>query len=306
MRLATKARRVGRKPLYQFATLVTPDTLLAWHRRLIAQKYDSSRTRKPGRPPTADQIQELILKLARENRSWGYTRIQGALANLHHEVGRGTIAKVMKAAGLEPSPQRRKGLTWKEFLKTHWQVLAATDFFTVELWTAAGLIRYNILFVIRLATREVQLAGIVPEPNGLWMQQVARNFTDPWDGILWSSRYLIHDRTTLFTEQFRETLRGAKVEPLRLPARSPNLNAYAEWFVRTIRQECLDRMILFGEESLHRAVAEFVRHYNQERNHQGLANKIIQPEFPVFPVEGDVRCRKRLEGLLRYYYREAA
>ena len=170
MRLATKARRVGRKPLYQFATLVTPDTLLAWHRRLIAQKYDSSRTRKPGRPLTADQIQELILKLARENRSWGYTRIQGALANLHHEFGRGTIAKVMKAAGLEPSPQRRKGLTWKEFLKTHWQVLAATDFFTVELWTAAGLIRYNILFVIRLATREVQLAGIVPEPNALWMQ----------------------------------------------------------------------------------------------------------------------------------------
>jgi hypothetical protein len=104
------------------------------------------------------------LKLARENQSWGYTRIQGALANLHHEVGRGTIAKVMKAAGLEPSAQRRNGLTWKEFLKTHWQVLAATDFFMVELWTAAGLIRYNILFVIRLATRKVQLAGIVPEP----------------------------------------------------------------------------------------------------------------------------------------------
>ena len=123
-RLAIKGKRLGRSALNQFASLVTPNTLLAWHRRLIAQKYDSSLSRKPGRPPTAAQLQELILKLARENRSWGYTRIQGALANLHHEVGRSTIAKVMKTAGLEPAPQRRKGLTWKEFLKTHWQVLA--------------------------------------------------------------------------------------------------------------------------------------------------------------------------------------
>ena len=190
-RLAIKGKRIGHTALNRFASLVTPNTLLAWHRRLSAQKYDSSRTRKPGRPPTAEQMRKLILKLARENRSWGYTRLQGALANLHHEVGRGTIAKVMQAAGLEPSPQRRKGLTWTEFLKTHWQVLAATDFFTVELWTARGLIRYHVLFVIHLATREVQLAGIVPEPNGPWMQQVARNLTDPWAGFLRASRYLM-------------------------------------------------------------------------------------------------------------------
>jgi putative transposase len=305
-RLAIKGKHIGRTALNQFASLVTPNTLLAWHRRLIAQKYDSSRTRKPGRPPTAAQLKELILKLARENRSWGYTPIQGALANLHHEVGRSTIAKVMKTAGLEPSPQRRMGLTWKEFLKTHWQVLAATDFFTVELWTAKGLVRYHVLFVIRLATREVQLAGIVPEPNAPWMQQVARNLTDPWDGFLRSNRYLIHDRATLFTDQFRRMLRDANVETIRLPAHSPNLNAYAERFVRTIRQECLDRMIFFGEASLRRAIDEFIRHYHEERNHQGLANKIIRPEFPVFPVDGDVRCRKRLGGLLCYYYREAA
>jgi putative transposase len=305
-RLALTGKRIGRTALNQFASLVTPNTLLAWPRRLVAQKYDSSRTRKPGRPPTAGQIQELILKLARENRSWGYTRIQGALANLRHEIGRGTIAKVMQAAGLEPSPRRRKGLTWKEFLKMHWQVLAATDFFTVELWTTAGLIRYHVLFVIRLATREVQLADIVPEPHAPWMQQVARNLTDPWGGFLRFNRYLIHDRSTLFTDQFRQTLRGAKVETIRLPARSPNLNAYAERFVRTIREECLDRMILFGEESLQRAVEEFIQHYNAERNHQGLANKIIRPEFPAFPVKGQLRCRQRLGGLLRYYYREAA
>jgi len=183
VRLATKAKRIGRKALNQFATLVTPDTLLAWHRRLIARKYDSSRTRQPGRPRTVGEIRELILRLARENRSWGYTRIQGALANLRHEVGRGTIAKGLKAAGMEPAPQRRKGLTWKEFLQAHLQVLAATDFFTVELWTAVGLVRYHVLFVIRVATREVQIAGIVSEPNERWMNQMARNLTDPWDGF---------------------------------------------------------------------------------------------------------------------------
>lgn len=227
-------------------------------------------------------------------------------ANLHHEIGRGTIAKILKTAGLEPSPQRRKGMTWKEFLKAHWQVLAATDFFTVELWTPKGLVRYHVLFVIRLATREVQLAGLVLKPHATWMLQVARNLTDPWTGFLHSSRYLIHDRATLFTEQFRQTLRAANVESLRLPARSPNLNAYAERFVRTIRQECLDRMIFFGQASLRQAVEEFIQHYNEERNHQGLENKIIRPEFPAFPVAGEVHCRQRLGGLLRYYYRAAA
>ena len=131
-RLATKGKRLGRKALDRFSSLVTPNTLLAWHRRLVAQKYDSSRLRKPGRPRTKVEIAELILKLAWENRSWGDTRIQGALANLRHEVGRGTIANVLRAAGMEPAPARRQGMTWKEFLKTHWEVLAATDFFTVE------------------------------------------------------------------------------------------------------------------------------------------------------------------------------
>lgn len=259
-RLASNAKRLGRRRLERFASLVTPGTLLAWHRRLVAQKYDSSKLRNPGRPKTKAEIQELILQLARENRTWGYSRIQGALANLRHEISRGTIANVLKAAGLEPVPTRRNGMTWKEFLKTHWEVLAATDFFTVELWTATGLIRYHVLFVIRLATREVHIAGLVPEPNESWMLQVGRNLIDPWSGFLRSSRYLIHDRATVFSEPFRQLLRSAQVEGLRLPARSPNLNAYAERLVRTIREECLDRMVFFGEPSLRRAVEEFVAH----------------------------------------------
>ena len=205
-RLATKGKRLGRRTLDRFASLVTPGTLLAWHRRLIAQKYDSSKARKPGRPRTKGEIQELILKLAWENRTWGYTRIQGALANLRHEVSRGTIANVLKAAGVEPALTRKDGMTWREFLKVHWQVLAATDFFTVEVWTGRGLVRYHVLFVIKLATRAVQIAGVVPEPTESWMLQIARNLLDPWTGFLTSSRLLIHDCAVVFSEHFRRVL----------------------------------------------------------------------------------------------------
>jgi len=203
---ASKGKRLGRKALDRFSSLVTPSTLLAWHRRLVAQKCDSSGLSKPGRPRTKVEIAELILKLASENRSWGYTRIQGALANLRHEVGRGTIANVLRAAGMEPAAARRQKMTWKEFLKTHWEVLAATDFFTVEVWTGRGLVRYHVLFVIKLATRAVQIAGVVPEPTESWMLQIARNLLDPWTGFLTSSRLLIHDCAVVFSEHFRRVL----------------------------------------------------------------------------------------------------
>jgi putative transposase len=305
-RLAVKGKPVGRKGLLRFASIVTPDTLLAWHRRLIAKKYDSSTKRKPGRPLTAADIRELVLKMARENRSWGYTRIQGALANLRHEVGRGTIAKILREAGIDPAPGRCKGMTWKEFLKRHWEVMAATDFLTAEVWTPKGLVRYHVLLVIRLMTREVHIAGIVPEPGEDWMKQVARNLTDASEGFLSGSRFLIHDRATVFTEQFRAILKSAGVEPLRLPARSPNLNAFAERFVRSIKESCLDQLVFFGESSLRRATSEFVLHYHRERNHQGLENKIIRPDFREFPMHGTIHCRNRMGGLLRYYYRKAA
>ena len=305
-RLALKAKTVGRRGLRRFARIVTPDTLLAWHRRLIARKYDFSTVRKPGRPRTVGELRDLILRMARENRSWGYTRIQGALRNLGHEVGRGTVAQMLKSAGLEPAPDRLSRTTWKEFLRTHWEVLAATDFFTVELWTVVGLVRYHVWFVIRLATREVKIAGIVPEPTGSWMTQTARHLTDGLDGFLNGYRYLIHDRSPLFTKEFQALLQSAGIQAVRLPPRSPNLNAYAERFVRSIKESCLGPMILIGEASLLRATSQFVLHYHAERNHQGLENKIIRPEFLIFPSEGEVCCRKRLGGLLRYYYREAA
>jgi len=173
-------------------------------------------------------------------------------------------------------------------------------------WTAQGLVRYHVLFVLRLATRQAHVAGIIPEPHEQWMKQVARNLTDGLEGFFVGCRYLIHDRSTLFSNGFRMVLEGAGMELVRLPARSPNLNAFAERFVRSIKESCLDQLILIGEASLHRATSNFLLHYHQERNHQGLGNNIIRPEFNPFPRHGAIKCRKRLGGILRYYYREAA
>ena len=173
---------------------MTPDTLLAWHRALIAKRYDGSLRRGPGRPPVIAEIRALIVQMALANRGWGYTRIQGALANLDHEVSRGTIATILREHGLDSAPERLKKTTWAEFLKTHWDVLAATDFFTVEVWSGRGLTRFAVLFVIELSTRRVEIAGIASEPDWAWMTQISRNVTDAEDGCLTGKRFLIHDR----------------------------------------------------------------------------------------------------------------
>ena len=156
------------------ATIVTPQTLLAWHRRLIAQKYDGSRKRGRGRPRKSEEIEDLVVRLAKENRSWGYRRIQGALSNLGHQVGRGTIAEMLARNGIEPAPERERKTTWKEFLTQHWDLIVAADFFTIEAWTRHGLQRFIVLFLMELSTRKVEIAGTAPSPNGLWMNQIAQ------------------------------------------------------------------------------------------------------------------------------------
>ena len=177
-RLTVKAKKLGRKALSEVASLVTPDTLLAWHRKLIARKYDGSQHRGPGRPRVMEQIRELVVRLAQENGTWGYTRIRGALANLGHQVGRSTIARTLKEHGVEPAPERHRKTSWQQFLQAHWEVLAAADFFTVEVWTRTGLVRVVVLFVIELSTRRVEIAGISSDPEGEWMTQIGRNLTD--------------------------------------------------------------------------------------------------------------------------------
>jgi transposase InsO family protein len=305
-RLAAKAKSLRRRVLREVGTIVSPDTLLAWHRHLIARKYDGHLRRGPGRPPVVAEIRQLVVRTATENRDWGYTRIQGALTNLGHGVGRGTIATILLQHGIDPAPERKKRTTWREFLKAHWDVLAAADFFSVEAWTASGLTRYIVLFVIDLATRRVHIAGIASEPDSAWVVQCGRQLTDAVDGFLVGKRFLLHDRDPLFNEAFRETLAATRIETVRLPPHSPNLNAFAERFVRSIKESCLSRLILFGEGSLRRAVREFDAHYHHERNHKGLGNVLIFPTAIQMKSSDRVVCRERLGGLLKYYHRPAA
>src|SRR5947209_14366425 len=276
-RLALRAKKLSRKVLAQVATIVTPQTLLAWHRKLIAKKYDGSAYRVRGRPQTATEISGLVVRMAEENRRWGYRRIQGALSNLGHILARTTIANILKRHGIDPAPERSRKTTWKEFLTRHWDQIIATDFFTVEVWTCSGLTRFVVLFFMDVSTRRVQIGGIANKPDGLWMDQIARNLTDAVDGFFLGKRYLIHDRDPLYTREFLSILAEARIESVKLPPRSPNLNAHAERFVRTIKEDCLERMIFFGEQSLRTAVREFGAHYHGERNHQGLDNRLITP-----------------------------
>ena len=178
-RLAARAKRLGRKILAELATIVTPETLLAWHRKLIAEKYDGSGKRPVGRPSTDQEVESLVVRMAEENRDWGYRRIQGALSNLGHVIGRSTIAEILKRRGIEPAPERKRKTTWKEFLNRHWEQIVAADFFTVEVWTKRGLQRIVVLFFIDLATRKVEIAGVGSVANGLWMSQIGRNVTRP-------------------------------------------------------------------------------------------------------------------------------
>jgi transposase InsO family protein len=304
--LARKAKAVGRKALLKLDTLVSPDTLMRWHRRLVAQKWDFSKRRGPGRPGIMSEISQLIVRMAQENPGWGYTRIQGALANLSHVVGRGTISNVLKRNGIEPAPERSKRTTWSTFLKAHWKVLAASDFFTVEVWTPRGLVTHYVLFVISVAERAVHIAGISTRPNEEWMLQMGRNLIDEEGGALAAKRYLIIDRDMKYTRRFRRLVEEGGIEVIRLPPMSPNLNAYAERFVRSIKNECLRRMIFIGQASLRRAIGEYMAHYHEERNHQGLENRLIRPAPTHSANTGCIQRRRRLGGMLHYYYRAAA
>src|SRR6266700_2655028 len=172
-RLAVKAKKLGWRVLHELTTIVTPETLLAWHRKLIAKKYDGSKRRGPGRPHVQDEIQQLVVRMATENRDWGYRRIQGALANLGHEVARSTVANILKEHGMEPAPERNRKTTWKEFLSWHREMIVAVDFFSIEVWTRSGLTRFLVLFLIDLSTRRVEFAGIATKADGIWMGQVA-------------------------------------------------------------------------------------------------------------------------------------
>jgi putative transposase len=220
--------------------------------------------------------------LARENRGWGYDRIVGALANLGHTLSDQTVGNILRRQGIAPAPERGRTTTWKEFIQSHAEVLAGTDFFTVEVLTWRGLVTYYVLFFIEVASRRVSLGGITQHPESGWMQQVARNATMEGIGYLNACRYLLHDRDQKFCRDFQETLAAGGVQCLPLPARSPNLNAHAERWVRSIKDECLSKLILFGEKSLRRVITQF----ELSRKRQARTSKVSDGEHDTPMNEG--------------------
>src|ERR1022692_1322718 len=305
-RLAKLGKALGRKALRQVATIATPNTILRWYGELVAAKYDGSKKRGPGRPRKAAEIVRLLLEMATQNTGWGYTRLRDALNNVGYKIGRTTVQRILGKHGIEPAPERKQQYSWATFIQAHLGAIAGMDFFTVEVVTAMGLVRYHVLFVIDIGSRIVEVVGLAKDPGGKWMKQMARNLLDADDGFLRGKRYLILDRDPLYTKEFREMLRGAGVKPMLLPARSPNLNAYAERFVLSIKSECLDRIVPLGEGHLRRAIGEYLAHYHGERNHQGLDNVLLKGAPAPANENGRVHRHERLGGVLNYYHRNAA
>ena len=304
-RLAVKGKLLGRKLLDEIGTLFTLDTILRWHKKLIAAKWDhSDRKKVPGRPRIRQVIVDLTVQFAKENPTWGCDRIQGELSKVGYTISESTVSNILKAHGIDPAPDRKRTGSWTTFLKSHWDVLAAIDFTSVEVWTEHGLVTFYLLFVMELKTRRVHFAGSTTSPGEDWLKQTARELTNHEDGFLKGKKHLIMDRDTKFSDSFRSFLSDEGVEPMRLPPRSPNMNAHLERFFGSLKPECLDRLILFGEKAMRNAVNQYLAHYHAERPHQGLGNELIVPMQPP-SSDGKIEATERLGGLVRSYRRAA-
>src|SRR6266545_2150664 len=265
--LAVLSRALPRRRWSIF--LVTPDTILRWHRRLVARKWTQP-CRRGGRPPLDDHLVALILRLARENPRWGYRRIQGELKKLGIRVAATSIRTVLLRNGLRPAP-RRASVTWRAFLRAQASGIVAVDFFTVE---TVRLRTLYVLFAIELHTRLVRLVGVTDHPNGLWIVQRARELSmnrEPRTaGVTSAPRFLVRDRDSKFTRAFDDVFASDGVRTVKTPIQAPNANAFAERWIRTVRAECLDWMLIWGRRHLGRVLDEYVRHYNDERPHRSL------------------------------------
>jgi transposase InsO family protein len=297
--LAATSRRLP--PRRRHGLLVTPQTLLRWHRELVRRRWTYARVR-PGRPSIDGQKRELVLQLARENPRWGYQRIAGELKKLGLSVSPSTVRRLLARAGLGPAP-RRSGPSWREFLRAQAASIVACDFFTVE---TAFLRRYYVLFFIELQSRRVHLAGSSAHPSGRWVAQQARNLS--FSGALGDVKFLIHDRDSKFVAAFDEVFHSEGIRVILTPFQAPQANAYAERFVRTARAECLDWLLILGPRQLDRVLRVFVEHYNRERPHRALSLCPPAPPQPTLPPPPDaaVKRRDRLGGLLHDYYLTAA
>jgi putative transposase len=278
---------------------VTPQTLLRWHRELVRRKWTSPA--RPGRPALDPELQQLVLRLARENPRWGYQRIAGELLKLGLSVSASTVRRLLARAGLEPAP-RRPQLSWRAFLRQQAASMLACDFFTVE---TVALRRLYVLFFLEVGSRRVHLAGCTANPTGSWVTQQARNlgFTDLFE----RTRFLVHDHDSKFSACFDDVFRSEGIRVIRTPIRAPQANAYAERFVRSVREECLDWLLIAGRRHLERVLYQYLEYYNRERPHRGLDLSPPQPNAKsrASPTSA-VERRDRLGGLLHEYYHAAA
>jgi putative transposase len=280
--------------------VVTPQTLLRWHRELVRRNWTQPR-RASGRPPVDDRARQLVLRLARENPRWGYPRIAGELLKLGLRISPSTVRRILLSAGLKPAP-RRAGPNWRDFLRQQAASMLACDFFTVE---TISLRRFYVLFFIELESRRVHLAGCTANPTGDWVTQQARNLS--FTGVFERIRFLIHDRDSRFTASFNEVFRSEGIKVINTPIRAPQANAYAERFVRTIRTECLDWLLILGRRHLERVLRAYTAHYNCERPHRALALHPPEPATPIRrPTVGTIDRRDVLGGLIHEYHRAAA
>ncbi len=293
--------------LKELISIVTPRTFLRWlHDEKKPNK--AQRPSKPRRPRTAEEVRDLIVRLARENE-WGYTRILGELRKLGvGNVSRSTVVNILRENGLDPGPKRGKG-TWDEFLKRHAQTLWACDFFSVKVWTLGGLVDLFVLFFLHVGSRRVYITGVTAQPDGVWVAQQARNLALIFEGQEHKPAYLLRDYDTKFTGQFDEILEAEGLEVKAVGPRAPTMNAYAERFVQSVKEECLGQFVFLGEAHLRHVLKEYVDYYNQLRPHQGVGNVPLGgsdvPEQTRGLRSGDVVCEERLGGLLKHYRRAA-
>jgi len=302
-RLAQKGKALNDYLLAAVEPTWAPGTLRGWYNSLVGAKYNSVRDgqKKRGRKPISQEIVDEVLKLAKNNPDWGYDRIAGVMKYLKYDVSATTVRHILDDNGIVPDPERRLRGDWDQFIETQQYSTASTDYAQVERLTPFGLVRESLLFFMDIGSREVRLGGIVHAPDSNWTTQIARNMCDMWDGFLLGKKYLIHDRDSLFNKRFDSVFESIGITIKKLPPFTPQMNARMENFIRAIKTECLDKMIITSETQLRLVVKEYLEYWNHYRPHSGLGGAMVKP-YPQ-DDDGEVVETSFLGGLLHGYRR---